>query len=154
MSEPTQVFIVTSGEYSDYQINSAHLTAEEARAAAGEWGRIEVYPLGDNEQTLGTFSYWASIDPATMEVALEGDQPSVWPDYEPESRVEVLYWLNGGGSGLALVVTEPTRERAAKVYSEAKARVLNDLTLGLGPEDIADRIYDRGWQDNPRKTRR
>ena len=55
MAEPTQVYVVTSGEYSDYRIDSVWLTLEEAQAESGEYRRVEVWPIGRNQRTIGTF---------------------------------------------------------------------------------------------------
>lgn len=143
----TQVYVVTSGEYSDYGINSIWLTREEAERKAGDWGRVEVWPIGENERTLGSFRHYADLDGATGEVLYEDVGDSAHLNTEP--RRTVCCWENKNTIGIR--VDQETRERADKVFTETKARVLTDITMGLPKEAIAQSIYRNGaWHDLPR----
>ena len=144
MSEQTQVFIVTSGSYSDYGIASVWLTLEEAQAEAADWGRVEVWPIGENERTLGSFSWSVDFDAVTGEPT-SPEHFGDFADYDTETRVAVLCWERTNEIGIR--VTQPTRERADKVFGETKFRVLADIAQGLPKELIAESIYDRGtWR--------
>jgi hypothetical protein len=141
-SEITQVYLVTSGSYSDYGISSVWLTVEEAQTAAAEYGRVEVWPIGEHKRTLGSFSRSVDIDAATGEV-VGRESANNWPDYDESTRrVAVLCWDKNNRIGIR--VTEPTQERADKVFGETKFRVFADIAQGLPKELIAESRYVNG----------
>ena len=141
MADVDQVFVVTSGCYSDYCILSVWLTRAEAEAAAGDddhdgYGtRVEVYGIGEGTRRLGSFHRYADVDPRTGAVTNEtsGDGPSL-----EDARAAVCWRPNGNGTGTLLIrVEQETQERADKVYSEVKAQVVAALDRGLSPRAIA-----------------
>lgn len=142
VNEITEVYIVTSGEYSDYGISSVYLTIEEAQADAGEWGRVEVWPIGENLRSRGTFHRSVQIDYTT---GTESDVHASDAAYlATDERVSVLYWPNGPRiylNQLGIRVHAETQERADKIYGEVRFRVLADIAAGLPPELIADQKY-------------
>lgn len=153
MDEITQVYVVTYGSYSDYGIGSIWLTLEEAEAEKGE--RIEVWPIGTNQRTLGSFYRYGQVDILTHKV--DDQMPFDSPDIPETEHVSVLIWPNDKGvsaNKLGLRVTGSTQEQANKVYSEVRARVLAELSMGLPPESIADHKYDPSVPSRWVKTQR
>jgi hypothetical protein len=153
VTEPTQVFIVTSGCYSDYSIESVYFTLEQAEAAIApranesEWSRptIEVWPVGDNERTLGTFSrsvdLWATSGEVAGPELTYSDEG--WP---PEKSTQVLCW-GADSDRIGIRVVQDSAERADKVYGELKFRVTAQIAEGLPPFAIADQTMSRGgWR--------
>jgi hypothetical protein len=146
---PSQVFVVTYGEYSDYGISSIWLTLDEAKADAGDHGRVEVWPIGEAQRTLGTFSTTADVAP---DGTVRNERTIDYADLldEREARADVLL----GASVLMIRVDQPTRERADKVFSEVKATVLGRISEGLPIEAIATHVRQgREWvRHRPRPT--
>lgn len=146
MADPTQVFIVTSGSYSDYGIDSVWLTLDEAKGAATKaGGDVEVWPTGTNKRTLGSFYRGCRIDYPSGVVHDErgNDNGSI-----PERHAEVLMWPMATGAytnQLGINVIQETEERANKVFSEVRARVLAEISTGLPMEMIADKKFENGW---------
>jgi hypothetical protein len=144
MTTPTQVYVVTSGDYSDYAINSVWLTLEEAQAEAGDYGDVEVWPIGHNERTIGSFYRNADFDAVTGAV-LGKESSDEHSSYPSERRVSILHWP--GTNKVGIRVTQDTRERCDKVYSEVRARMLADISTGVPPEVFATEIYSNGaWR--------
>lgn len=144
--EIKQVYIVTHGEYSDYGISSVWLTLQDAQDAAGTHSSVEVYPVGANERTLGNFTRSAQVEYGTGKVKESDAQNG---PHLTEDQASVLCWpetMTSYGGQLGIRITASTKERADKVFSEVKARVLADISLGLPMEVIADRKYGpSGW---------
>ena len=120
------VFVVTSGEYSDYSIDSVWPTREEANRRAATWGQVEEYPFGQipSRERL----YWeAYLDSITEEVLVYSQQkvysgPMSWvglADYDINGKKVI----NGRAFGL-------TPEAARKALSDALAK-FNAEALGL-----------------------
>lgn len=146
MAEPEQVFVVTSGCYSDYRIESVWLTLEEAQATAGEHDDVEVWPVGTRKRTLGGFYASGDINPTTGAVGREWTEE--YAGYPPpkDRGARILAWPNRPGwEHISIRVTAETAERAGKVYTETKARVIAELSQGVPPEVIATDVY--GAQD-------
>jgi hypothetical protein len=147
---PAQVFIVTSGSYSDYRIDSVWLTREEAEAHA-QGGGVEVYAIGNGQRTLGGFSRGIDLDGTTgrrmgKSFGLEG------PDLE-EARAEIICWH--GQTKIGIRVHQETAERADKVLSETIAFVKAQIDLGLTPRQITSSEYRDGvWHDLKTDQRR
>lgn len=154
--EPREVFIVTSGEYSDYGINSVWLTYEEAKAEAGDHAGVEVWPVGMNRRSRGTFSRSAQVDYVTGEVHEEAITD--WAGIAEQEHVSVLVWPGTKNARykdqLGIRVSCETEERTNKVYSEVRARVLAEISSGVLPELIADQAYVGGSNDPWRPTQR
>jgi hypothetical protein len=146
MNEITQVYVITSGEYSDYGINSVWLTLEEAKAAAGSDGTVEVWPIGENKRTLGSFSHSCQIDFLT---GVQSEySASDYPALPGQEEARVICWPGRSGKSvenkLGIRVTADTQERADKIFSEVKARVLTEISQGLPIEAIAGEKYVSG----------
>lgn len=142
--EITQVYVVTYGCYSDYTIFSIWLTLEEAQAQVtgpddGYGMRVEVWPIGENKRTLGTFSHSCDIDATTGETMTEYSDDS---ERIATGRAEICSWP--GKNRLGIRVSADTQERADKVYSELRARVLANISTGLPPRTIATTEYVNG----------
>lgn len=137
-----QVYVVTYGEYSDYGISSIWLTVEEAKADAGEHGRVEVWPIGENKRTMGEFSRSGRFDGQTGE-ALAEERCIEGPALPDQVHAEVL--CSNKSDELLVRVSADTQERADKVYSETRARVLAGISSGLPKEAIADTICIDGF---------
>jgi hypothetical protein len=75
------VFIVTSGEYSDYGIHSVWSTREAAEAAASGWGEVEEWIL-DTEPDGGEIQWHAWVDGITGEMRV-ADKPDVTNNPSP-----------------------------------------------------------------------
>jgi hypothetical protein len=148
---PTQVYVVTSGCYSAYAIDSVWLTVEEAEVAASKLEpgycsdpTVEVWPVGEHKRTLGKFTRSGKFNADTGELIFEqaDDSASLY-----EESVELKFdraWkspdgLNDTPECVYIFASAPTRERADKVYSEVRARVLADISLGLPAEVIASK---------------
>lgn len=142
--QPVQVYVVTSGEYSDYVIVSIWLTLDEATTAADDWGRVEVWPIGENQRSLGTFTHSVDLDGVTGE-PLHPERTDDHPTVVGDERGEVIYWP--GRNTIGIRVHASTQERADKVFSEVKARVLADISTGLPVRAIADSEFvNGGWR--------
>lgn len=147
MVDVKEVYVVTSGEYSDYGISSVWLTIEEAQIAAESYGRVEVWPVGENRRSRGTFSKSCDIDYVTGKDIYEQSDDSA--EIATDERVSVLYWPNDTRSNrVGIRVHAVTQERADKIYGEVRFRVLADIATGLPPELIADSKYT-GQYPNP-----
>lgn len=132
MAEVTQVFVVTSGAYSDYQIESVWLTREEAElhCASTFGGQVEVWPIGDGPRTVGTFQRLATLDDKTGATIRESVADHADIEYRP--RV----WITGDADTYTVNVTADTRERCDKVFGEVVAEVRALISMGMPAEVV------------------
>jgi hypothetical protein len=75
------------------------------------------------------------------------------PEIPEQEHVSVVCWPDNRkmGDKLGIRVTAETQERADKVYSEVRARVLAEISTGLPMETIADRKHVNGsWRPTQR----
>lgn len=154
MSETTEVFIVTSGSYSDYEIDSVWLTEAEARRdceGRGSDASVEVWPIGRNKRSRGDFTRAASIDPETGQVIESDDRESPHLGEPTSDRQRVTIWLwdetwapyTSCDEHLHITVGSDSRERCDKVFTETLARVRADISTGLPKTVIADHVRNR-----------
>jgi hypothetical protein len=86
-----RVFIVTSGEYSDYGIESVWTTREAAEQHAGTWGSVEEWLLNTTAERSELF-WRAWIDPITGEVRVS-DKPTEYAEIpRAEARKNQRSW--------------------------------------------------------------
>lgn len=110
-SIPRTVFIVTSGEYSDYRIDSVWDTREAAEAHALNWADVEEWILNDNQRR--TITQWQAY--TQWDEIRVRDEPFV-SDQVDHTTVEKRgdRWC-GWGYG-------PTPEHARKSLADALAK--------------------------------
>ena len=118
-----KVFIVTSGCYSDYQIEAIFSTREKADAYINAKGtdydwEISEYIVDSESVDKVNAMYEVYIDINSGEVAISGrrEQSTGWDfSYYAERRDCILY---EGGKGVRMWIESDSRERVKKVASE------------------------------------
>jgi hypothetical protein len=117
----TIIYVVTHGEYSSYGISGVYSTEEKARAAAGEHGVVEYYPL--DEDCTG-YAPWY------VEMERDGTTTRrVFIDPTP-SATGWLFRTFKGHRTIVVTVWAHNREQAIKAANEKRAQ-----TLALGMWD-------------------
>jgi len=112
------MFVVTTGTYSDYRICGLYSTREKAEADTEAWikCRIEEFPL---DQALPPGKYWEIWMTAEGDI-LEGDiqQVNYSPTHEPISRC--------AGEGFLVHAFGSDEKHAAKVANELRIQWLKE----------------------------
>ena len=114
-----KIYIVTSGEYSDYQINAVFSTGEKAEEYVDAYGsdyRIEEYPVDDTPVENKESIWLVSIDWKTGE-ALSAN-PENYDSYYTDKVDTVQYQDTGFYKYLNFVLESDSMERVKKVASE------------------------------------
>lgn len=114
-----KVYIVTSGDYSDYHIDRVFSTRERAREFVDHMGacyEIEEYDL-DEETPRGVFGYRVSIYEDHTEVELTD------PAYDTYMRKDSLRWEERFLPHMIFVVEAKDAPHAVKIASERLARI-------------------------------
>ena len=114
-----KVYIVTSGEYSDYTIEAVFSTrkkAEEYVDAHGSDYRVEEYPVDDAEVKKNESIWLVSVNWETGNA--DSANPDSFSDYNTDKIDTVQYDKSYGGSYLTFVLMSDSMERATKVASE------------------------------------
>lgn len=114
-----KVFIVTSGDYSDYHIDRVFSAREKAREFVDHMGgcyEIEEYSL-DEETPRGVFGYRVSLYKDHTEVELTD------PAYDAYMRKDSLRWSEDFMPHLIFVVEAKDAPHAVKIASERFMRI-------------------------------
>lgn len=126
-----RVFIVTSGSYSDYSIDSVWTTREAAEKAAGDYGTVEEWLLNEREER--TIVLWEStIDPKGGIVV--ADKPFEVSGEVPTTKVWVPWSHRGFSHGTHVIEEKPplghgygiSPEHARKSLADALAKFKAD----------------------------
>ena len=113
-----QVYIVTSGEYSDYTIEAVFSTrkkAEEYVDAHGSDYRVEEYPVDDAEVKKNESIWLVSVNWKTGEVI--SANPEDFDEYYADKEGTVQY-KKSWDEYLDIVLMSDSMERAKKVAAE------------------------------------
>lgn len=115
--EVDRVFLVTSGEYSGYSINSVWSTLEAAEKAAGTWAEIEEWLVGiTEERTVAQWHAWINVITGEIKVADQAiATPSPGKTYVEQLGVRSGSVWSGHGFG-------PSPEHARKALADALAK--------------------------------
>lgn len=113
-----KVYIVTSGEYSDYHIDAVFSTIEKAKEYVDAYGsdyRIEEYPVDDAEVKKNESIWLVSVSWKTGEVI--SANPEGFYGYYADKEGTVQYKVCCGGY-LDIVLMSDSMTRAKKVAAE------------------------------------
>ena len=125
MAEGQTIYVVTSGEYSDYGIDGMYSTLEKATEAAGRIrGRVEWYALDDSDDAYGP---WA------VEIQKNGDGAHAERAQEPEAPSVIIR----GRKSMVLTVMVRTEAQAIKVANERRAFL---IASGIWSDEGAELI--------------
>lgn len=114
-----KVYIVTSGEYSDYHIDAVFSTIEKAEEyvdAQGSDYRVEEYPVDDAEVKKNESIWLVSVNWKTGNA--DSANPDSFSDYNTDKIDTVQYDKSYGGGYLTFVLMSDSMERAKKVAAE------------------------------------
>lgn len=114
-----KVYIVTSGEYSDYQINVVFSTIEKAEEyvdAQGSDYRVEEYPVDDAEVKKNESIWLVSVNWKTGNA--DSANPDSFSDDNTDKIDTVQYDESYGGGYLTFVLMSDSMARAKKVAHE------------------------------------
>ena len=123
---PVIVYVITSGDYSDYTIDSIWTTREAAEREAGGWGDIEEYVL--NDRVASPIIQWrARVDGYTGAIIVdekpqwqqEVKRTKIWPATTAYPRKSINGFL-GEGYG-------PSPEHARKSLADAIAKAASEV---------------------------
>lgn len=122
MNEKKQIFIITTGEYSDYSIDRVFSTRKKA---------LEYLDTKDDEYTLEVFDLDEPIDCKTQiyEISFELDKKKVWnvrttcdARYKDMIHIGGRYFNNR--KTLDIYVESDSRKRALKIASERYGAII------------------------------
>lgn len=151
------VYVVTSGEYSDYSVDAVFEDRGDAEAYAGKWGQVEEYPMfapGDDPQDYRQVVVQADLIVDSTGKILDGSPFGTYvndtyaADYESAERqyLDVLprvvrlnhVYIRGRRveNCWRVNVCAPTREAAEKAVRERAAKVASLVAQGLDPAQM------------------
>ena len=151
------VYVVTSGEYSDYRVDSVFETRPAAEAWAGKWGQVEEFPMfadGDNPEDYERTVVQADVIVDTNGKILEGPPFGTYAntvyaaDYEAAERQysdqipRVVRLQHAFVRGQRLETCwrvnafAPTKEAAEKAVRERAAKVASLVVQGMDPTQM------------------
>ena len=113
-----KIYIVTSGEYSDYQINAVFSTGEKAEEYVDAYGsdyRIEEYPVDDAGVKKNESIWLVSVNWKTGEAI--SANPKNYSEYYADKEGTVQY-KKFCGEYLDIVLMSDSMTRAKKVAAE------------------------------------
>ena len=147
-----KIYIVTSGEYSDYQINAVFSTGEKAKEyvdAHGSDYHVEEYPV-DAEVKKNESIWLVSIDWKTGE-ALSAN-PVNYDSYYTDKVDNVQYKDTGFDKYLDIFLESDSMERAKKVASERfmQVKALQSVKFPLlMKECVIQRVFSVNYRGYP-----
>lgn len=120
--DENKVFVVTSGEYSDYTIDRVFSTRKKA---------LEYLDTKDDSYTLEVFDLDEPIERKTQiyEISFELDKKRVWNvSIEPDKRYKDMIHIGGryfnNRKTLDIYVESDSRKRALKIASERYGAII------------------------------
>ena len=151
--ESNKVYIVTSGEYSDYAIEAVFSTIEKAKEyvdAHGSDYRVEEYPVDDTPVEKKESIWLVSIDWKTGE-ALSAN-PVNYDSYYTDKVDTVQYQDSGFNKYLNFVLESDSMERVKKVASERFMQVMALQSVKfplLMKECVIQRVFSVNYRGYP-----
>ena len=144
MSEKKQIFIVTTGEYSDYTIDRVFSTRQKA---------TEYLDTKDDNYTLEVFDIDEPIERKTQlyEISFELDKKKVWRcDTYYDNRYKDLIHIGGryfnNVKTLDIYIESDSRKRALKIASERYGAIIaGEQTIYPYLRVGVLRHYDNTW---------
>ena len=132
----TEVFIVTSGEYSDYSIDAvfshremadAYVTARNThgRSWSNPFANVEVWPL---DLPAGKWKL------TCVRMNRDGDTLKTWSDTSHGSYKEAGFVCWDVSDNLVWAVATDDEEHAVKVVNEKRTQILASDTWGKEPQ--------------------
>lgn len=148
-----KVYIVTSGEYSDYHINAVFSTREKAEEyvdAQGSDYRVEEYPVDDAEVKKNESIWLVSVNWITGNA--DSANPQNFSNYYTDKVDTVLYDESCGSGYLNFVLMSDSMARAKKVAHERfmQVKALHAVKFPfLMQECVVERILSVGRRRYP-----
>lgn len=144
MSEKKQIFIVTTGEYSDYTIDRVFSTRKKA---------VEYLDTKDDNYTLEVFDIDEPIERRTQlyEISFQLDKKKVWQvNTHYDKRLKDLIHIGGryfnNMKTLDIYIESDSRKRALKIASERYGAIIaGEQTMYPYLRVEVLRRYDNTW---------
>lgn len=142
MSEERTVYVLTSGEYSNYMIHGVFSTREAAERVMGRMGpdmEVEEYILDDLVRHENGPVWTAAVRLGDGDVPTTKDgAPWYPPDQRPDTqfrhptRADPVRYVHHWDGGRSVVVSSPiSYEHALKVATEKRQEWLRERAAGL-----------------------